>query len=122
MSRLLLSGLGTLVLAALVAVLVPAAVTLAQQASAAEEGKQIAFDRRKGNCLACHMMGDGDLAGNIGPPLLAMQQRFPDKAVLRAQVWDPTVKNPHSVMPPFGRNRILTEEEIDKIVDYLYTL
>lgn len=122
MSRRLLSGLGTLVLAALVAVLVPAAGTLAQQASAAEEGKQIAFDRRKGNCLACHMIGDGDLAGNIGPPLLAMQQRFPDKAVLRAQVWDATVKNPHSVMPPFGRNRILTEEEIDKIVDYLYTL
>lgn len=122
MSRRLLSGLGTLVLAALVAVLVPAAGTLAQQASAAEEGKQIAFDRRKGNCLACHMIGDGDLAGNIGPPLLAMQQRFPDKAVLRAQVWDATVKNPHSVMPPFGRNRILSEEEIDKIVDYLYTL
>jgi sulfur-oxidizing protein SoxX len=25
-------------------------------------------------------------------------------------------------MPPFGRNRILTEQEIDAIVDFLQTL
>jgi len=26
------------------------------------------------------------------------------------------------VMPPFGRNRILTEEEINAVVDFLQTL
>jgi sulfur-oxidizing protein SoxX len=68
------------------------------------------------------MIEGGDLAGNIGPPLLAMQQRFPDRTQLRAQIWDSTVKNPQTMMPPFGRHRILTEDEIDKIVDFLYTL
>jgi len=110
------------VAATVIAVLLPASVTQVQAATAAEEGKALAFDRKKGNCLACHMIEGGDLAGNIGPPLLAMQQRFPDRTQLRAQIWDSTVKNPQTMMPPFGRHRILTEDEIDKIVDFLYTL
>ena len=36
-------------------------------------GKEVAVDRKKGNCLACHMMGDGVSPGNIVPPLIAMQ-------------------------------------------------
>lgn len=93
-----------------------------EEQNAIELGKALAFDRKKGNCLACHMMGDGVLAGNIGPVLIAMKQRFPDKAVLRAQIWDSAVKNRGSVMPPFGRHRMLTEEEIDLITDYVHTL
>ena len=46
------------------------------------EGKKVAFDRKKGNCLACHMMSDGALPGNIGPPLIAMKARFPDRQAL----------------------------------------
>ena len=91
-------------------------------ASAIEEGERIAFDRRKGNCMACHMMAGATLAGNSGPPLLAMQARFPDKAKLRAQIWDATKSNPKSVMPPFGRHEILTEDEIDKVVEFIYSL
>ena len=45
------------------------------------EGKKLTFDRKKGNCLACHMIDDGELAGNNGPPLLAMKARFPDREV-----------------------------------------
>jgi sulfur-oxidizing protein SoxX len=30
--------------------------------------------------------------------------------------------NDASMMPPFGRHGILSEQEIDAIVDYLYTL
>lgn len=90
--------------------------------SAVVEGKQIAWDRKKGNCLACHVMADGRLPGNIGPPLVAMKARFPEKAKLSEQIWDATKKNPNSMMPPFGRHEILTEEEIDKIVEYVYTL
>ena len=86
------------------------------------EGKEIAFDRLKGNCLACHVIEDGDLAGNAGPALVAMQARFPDKARLRAQIWDPTVRNPRTLMPPFGKHGILTEEELDKVVEYIYSL
>lgn len=94
----------------------------ASAASMVEEGKQIAEDRRKGNCLACHAMGDGQLPGNIGPPLVAMKARFPDKAALRAQIADATNKNPNTMMPPFGRHNVLSDEEIDKITAYVHTL
>jgi len=90
--------------------------------SIVEKGKAVAFDRKKGNCLACHMTGDGTLPGNIGPPLIGMKARFPDKAKLRAQIWDATVANPDTIMIPFGRSRVLSEEEIDQIVAYIYTL
>ena len=86
------------------------------------KGKEVAYDRKKGNCLACHMMGDGASPGDIGPPLVAMQARFPDRAKLRAQIWDPMVNNPGTRMPAFGKYQALSEAEIDAIVDYLYTL
>lgn len=87
-----------------------------------EAGKRLAMARDKGNCLACHAIDDGELPGNIGPPLIYMQQRFPDRAVLRAQIWDATARNPDTMMPPFGKHNILTGEEIDLIVDYLLSL
>ena len=86
------------------------------------EGKKVAFDRKKGNCMTCHMMAGATLAGNIGPPLIAMKARFPDKAKLRAQIWDPTAKNPDTMMPPFGLHRILSEKEIDLVTEYIYSL
>jgi sulfur-oxidizing protein SoxX len=87
-----------------------------------ERGKSLAMERGKGNCLACHAIADGPLPGNIGPPLIAMRARFPDRGVLFEQIWDATRRNPDSRMPPFGRHGVLTEEEIELIVDYLYTL
>jgi len=87
-----------------------------------EQGKALAFERRKGNCLACHLIEGGELAGNYGPPLLMMKARFPDREVLRAQIWDASVRMPSTRMPPFGRHRILTEDEVDLIVDFLLTL
>ena len=86
------------------------------------DGKKVAFDRKKGNCLACHMISDGALPGNIGPPLIAMKARFPDKAVLRAQIWDATVANPNTMMPPFGKHRILSEKEVDLVTEFIYSL
>ena len=86
------------------------------------QGGCIAIDQKKGNCLACHRIEGGNIPGNLAPPLVAMQQRFPDKAKLRAQVWDATVANPKTSMPPFGRHKLLSEEEIDKLVEFLLTL
>ena len=78
--------------------------------------------KNKGNCLACHAIDDGEFPGNIGPALISMKLRFPDRAVLRAQLWNSTERNPDTHMPPFGIHGILTGEEIDLIVEYLYTL
>jgi sulfur-oxidizing protein SoxX len=97
-------------------------MAVAADAQVIEQGKKIAFDRKKGNCLACHAIEGGNLPGNIGPALVAMKVRFPDKAQLRAQIWDATVKNPNSMMPPFGRHEILSEGEIDKVVEYIHSL
>jgi len=94
----------------------------AADATAAEKGKAIAVNRKLGNCLACHAMDDGTLPGNIGPPLVTMKSRYPDKAKLRAQIWDATVANPNTIMPPFGRHRMLTEEQIDQVTEYVYSL
>lgn len=85
-------------------------------------GKQLAFTRNKGNCLACHEIEDGDSPGNIGPPLKAIQSRFKSKRLLHQQIWDATQFNPETSMPPFGKNKILSEQEIDKIVDYIWRL
>jgi len=90
--------------------------------SAIDEGKKIAFDRKKGNCLACHQIEGGNLPGNIGPPLIAMKDRFPDKDVLRAQINDSRNKNPATIMPPFGPHEVLSQAEIDKVVEFIYTL
>ena len=101
------------------------AALLASTAFAAETGKDIAFNRSKGNCLACHGMPtvpDAEQTGNSGPPLIAMQARFPDKAVLRAKLWDATASNPETYMPPMGKHQVLTEEEIDKVLDFIYGL
>jgi len=93
-----------------------------QRASAqAPPGQALAFDRGKGNCLTCHDIKGGDAPGNLGPPLADMKARFPDRKELAAIVFDETKRNPQTVMPPFGRNFILTEAEIDAIVDFLYT-
>lgn len=101
--------------------MLPAAAGAADDASI-KFGKEVAADRRKGDCLACHMMGDGESPGDIGPPLIAMKARFPERDILRAQLWDPMVTNPGTRMPPFGKYQALSEKEIDAIVDSLYTL
>lgn len=89
----------------------------------AKKGKEIAFGRGAGNCLACHQMKGGNLAGNIGPALIAMQARYPDREDLVAVLQDPRDKfGDQTIMPPFGANKILSDEEINNIVDYLYTL
>jgi sulfur-oxidizing protein SoxX len=87
-----------------------------------ESGKTLVMEKGRGNCLACHVIADGQLAGNIGPPLVGMKARFPDAETLYGQIWDATERNPDSRMPPFGKHGILSAGEIRLIVEYLYTL
>jgi sulfur-oxidizing protein SoxX len=85
-------------------------------------GKQLAFDRDKGNCLACHAIAGGESPGDIGPPLSGLKKRFKDKRQLYAQIWDAARFNPATSMPPFGRNKVLSDVEIDAVVQYLWGL
>jgi sulfur-oxidizing protein SoxX len=87
-----------------------------------EAGKAIAMNRSKGNCIACHMIPGGDSPGAIGPALVAIQTRFPSKQEVARQVWDPTVKNPDVVMPPFGKHGILSDKEFVDVVEYVWSL
>lgn len=87
-----------------------------------EAGKEVAYSRKKGNCLACHVMGSGESPGTIGPPLVSMKARFPKREDLKAQLYDSTVRNPVSMMPPFGKHKILSDAEIEQVVDFVLTL
>jgi sulfur-oxidizing protein SoxX len=97
------------------------AASAAQAQAPVMPGQAIAFDRTKGNCLTCHDIKGGDAPGNVAPPLADMKIRFPGRAELAAIIYDETKRNPLTVMPPFGRNLILTNEEIEAVVDFLYT-
>ncbi len=95
-----------------------AAVTLNDPVS---KGEAIAFDRGKGNCLACHVIEGGSLMGNVGPALKDMKVLMPDPKQLYAVIYNEQARNPSTVMPAFGRNGILTPDEINDVVAYLYT-
>lgn len=90
--------------------------------SAVDQGKAVAEDRLKGNCFACHDYPGAVLPGNVGPKLINMKARYPDKEKLKAQISDATKANPNTIMPPFGRHKMLTEKEIDAVVEWVYTL
>ena len=86
------------------------------------QGKEISFQRSKGNCLACHIIEEGEDPGNIGPALVDIQKNYASKDQLRAIIWDATAFNEQTSMPPFGRNKILSPEELDLVVDYIWSL
>ena len=108
--------------AALTALALLMSAGAASAQSGAADGQKIAFDRGKGNCLTCHEIKGGDSPGTVGPALTDIKTKYPDRNDLIAIVSDETRRNPQTVMPPFGRNRILTEKEINAIVDFLQTL
>ncbi len=86
------------------------------------KGNALAFNRKKGNCLACHYIGGGTLMGTTGPALIGMTARFPDREKLKAQIYDARTNNENTIMPPFGAHGALSEQEIDLIVEWLLTI
>lgn len=87
-----------------------------------EAGKAIAMDRSKGNCIACHVLPDGQSPGGIGPALVAIQSRFESKEKLTEQIYDASIANPGTSMPPFGKHGILSEKEFNNVVEYVWSL
>lgn len=94
----------------------------AHPTSAAVKGGCIVINRALGNCMACHVIAGTTMDGNIGPELKNLRERFPNKDALFAQVYDPTINDPYTAMPPFGKDHILTKAQIRDVVAFLWTL
>jgi sulfur-oxidizing protein SoxX len=94
----------------------------AQQPAAAPEAFVLP---EKGNCIACHQVPEGAgprTRADLGPALDGARMRSLGKAKIREIIEDPTRANPDTVMPPFGRHRILEPAEIVTLVEYLHAL
>ena len=92
---------------------------------AASEGRALFTDARRGNCAACHKLPNDPVVKSVstlGPVLSGLKARFPERAKLRAAIWDLGASQPGTSMPPYGKHRILSEAEIDNLVIYLEAL
>lgn len=107
--------------AAFVSLLLACASVLAATEDHGAAGRELAFDRAKGNCLACHTMKGSDVPSTVGPPLVDIKAKFPDRKVLYGILYDEETRNPQTVMPAFGKNLILSSKDINEIIDFLYT-
>lgn len=91
----------------------------------ADDGRSLFVKPDKGRCIACHRVPEGAgpaTRSDFGPALDGARTRALGRDALRAAIEDPTRANPSTVMPPYGRHRILTPEEIDRVVEYLHAL
>jgi len=94
----------------------------ALEQDALEEGRAIAADRNRGNCFSCHAAEGVEMPGNSGPVFIQMKMRFPEREELKAQIVDPRRRNPETVMPPYGAHGILSERELELVVDFVHSL
>ncbi len=94
------------------------------RAQLVSSGKQLILDQDKGNCVACHQFPDDPgiaSRATIGPALNAIKSRYPSRSTLATIIRDQSAINPDTIMPPYSKHKILSEHEIDTIVDYLWS-
>ncbi len=103
----------------------------------AANGKEVILNRKKGNCLACHILRPLDSVpfhGEVGPNLSTVGRKY-NEGQLRQFIVDSRVFNPRTLMPSYfiktglvnvikkhrGKT-ILTAQEIEDVVAYLKIL
>jgi len=94
-------------------------------ASAQQPAPDLFVSADKGHCIACHQVPEGAgpaTRADLGPRLEGGRMRSLGREKLRALIADPMQANPETLMPPFGRHRILDPAEIQRVVDYLQAL
>ena len=98
-------------------------------------GKRV-FSSRKVNCLSCHQapIKEEKFQGDFGPSLIGIGLRY-NKQEIRLRVIDSKLINPESIMPSYYKKinyartpkiflnkTILSAQEVEDIVEYLYSL
>jgi sulfur-oxidizing protein SoxX len=110
--------------------------SLTGKAGDPENGRKLAINRKKGNCLACHVMPipEQQFHGETGPSLYGVGKRL-SEGELRLQLVNSKVTNESTLMPSFYRTHgfnktlkkfqgksILEAQDVEDIVAYLMTL
>ena len=102
-----------------------------------ERGRKVILNRKKGNCLACHIINvlkEQPFHGEVGPNLSSVGRKFTE-GQLRQFIVDSRVFNPRTLMPSYfiktglvnvikkhrGKT-ILTAQEIEDVVAFLKTM
>lgn len=114
------------------------AQSIADQPGDAVAGRDLASNRKLGNCLACHTISDqSDLPfhGEVGPPLDGVGDRWSAEELRAILVNSKAVFGDQTIMPAFyrtaGLNRtaekfagktILNAQQVEDIIAYLLTL
>ena len=99
------------------------------------KGKKI-FVSRKVNCLSCHEapIPEERFHGNLGPSLAGIGKKY-SKDEIRLRIIDAKLINPNTIMPSYFKDvkfprtaikylekKILSAEEVEHLVEYLYSL
>ena len=91
----------------------------------ARQGLDLFVRADKGHCIACHQLPQGQgpaSRADVGPRLEGARMRALGREALRQSIADPARANADTLMPPYGRHRILEAAEIDALVEYLHAL
>ena len=113
------------------------AASLTGVAGDAANGRKVFMNRKKGNCLACHVnddMSEQSFHGEVGPELNGVADRW-ETAELRGIVVNAKKMFDGTIMPAFyrdaGFNRtlknfdgksILSAQEVEDVLAYILTL
>ena len=102
----------------------------------AARGREVAFNTKQGNCLACHKMPipEQQFHGDVGPDISEVGSAL-SEGELRLRIVNAKVLNPDTIMPAFYRNdsfqrvmkkfqgkTILSAQQVEDVVAYLLTL
>ena len=110
--------------------------SLTGKAGDAENGKKVFLNRKKGNCLACHVVSslkDQPYHGEVGPTLDGTASRW-SEGELRLRIVNPKALNEDTIMPSFykkdGFHRVLKKfkgksvisaQEVEDVLAYIMT-